>query len=206
MASFSDLDALLDHVWATITGGAGNPERPFYTPTFVTRRRPLAEEDGHPNARTVVLRAADREARALLFHSDRRARKIDEIRADDRVAFHHWDAGAREQLRLKGRAAVHTSSEVAERLWADATPRQRMLYVKDTPPGTRVEAPRSGLPDAVEDADELAADDVAAGRAHFAAVRTVVSEITWLTLGEEGHARARFTWTGEAWEGAWVIP
>jgi hypothetical protein len=204
MDRLSDLDALIDFVWTTVTDGAGNPEHPFYTPTFVTRGQPL--KDGYPNARTVVLRQADRDERMLLFHSDRRARKVEDIKTDPRIIWHHWNPDTSVQLRLKGRAAVHTSSDVAEALWADATPRQKMLYLKDEEPGAPVDTPRSGIPDEVEQAESLIDDDVEAGRAYFAAVRTVIDEITFLHLHPEGHYRARLVWTGNAWEGSWVIP
>lgn len=199
MARFSDLESLLNHIWTYVETGAHDRSHPFYTPTLATA---LAA----PNLRTVVLRKASRADRMLAFHSDRRSQKIGEIRGNERIAWHHWNADTAEQLRLKGTATVHTDDGVADALWADATPRQRAIYVKPTAPNTPVDAPASGIAPNVQEADTPSQDDVRNGRRYFAAVRTVIDEITWLHLHPEGHYRARFRWTDSAWQGSWVIP
>ncbi len=199
MDRYTDLDALLDHVWTYVVAGARDRDHPFRTPTFVTAL-------DRPNVRTVVLREASRADRMLAFHTDRRAHKVGEIRGTKRVAWHHWNAETRAQLRLFGTATVDTSGPFADTMWAEASPRQRLLYVKPKPPHTPADAPTSGLADSVQGLDDPAPDDVAAGRRFFAAVRTVIDEIAWLHLHPDGHYRARFRWHDDAWRSDWIVP
>jgi hypothetical protein len=199
MDRYTDLDALLDHIWTYVVAGANDREHPFYTPTFVTAL-------DRPTARTVVVREASRADRMLAFHTDRRAHKVGEIRGNKRVAWHHWNAETREQLRLVGTATVDTSGPFADALWAEASPRQRLLYVKPKSPNTPADAPTSGLADGVQALDDPTAEDVAAGRRFFAAVRTVIDEIAWLHLHPDGHYRARFRWQDDAWRSTWIVP
>jgi hypothetical protein len=203
MDRYTDLSALLDHIWSYVGAAAGDSSHPFRTPTFGT-----AGMDS-PNMRTVVLRHADPDDRVLAFHTDRRTAKVAEIRANRRVAWHGWDASRSEQLRLHGRATVHTGDEVADALWEAGTPQELHLYMRPATPGTPLDNPGDGLADVVKsDFEDLTMEDVAPGRRYFAAVRTVIDEIHWLHLHPEGHYRARFRYdpSQDGFEGDWLVP
>ena len=197
----TDLDALLDHVWTYVTEAGTNSQHPFRTPAFGT-----AGIDP-PNLRTVVLRHADADDRTLAFHTDRRAGKVGQIRAHDRVAWHGWDPESSQQLLLHGSATVHTSDRVADEMWEAASPRELQLYMRPKTPGTPLDAPSDAL-DARVKSDDLTREDVAPGRKYFAAVRTVIDEIIFLHLHPEGHYRARFRYDDGAdeWDGDWIVP
>ena len=201
MERLTDLDNVLDLAWQRLERAAEKPGHPFRTLTLGTAR------DHAPHVRTVIVRETDREARRLVFHTDRRTRKVDDIRESDRIAWHGWNPDTREQLRLQGTATVHCDDEVADALWAAERPSSLDVYVRDAAPGTSVEAPRDGRADAVRN-KTLTRDDVADGRPYFAAVRTVIDEIEWLHLHPEGHYRARFSFDAAetAFEGTWLLP
>ncbi|MFW5655279.1 MAG: pyridoxamine 5'-phosphate oxidase family protein, partial [Roseicyclus sp.] len=59
-----------------------------------------------PEARTLVLRAVDRAAARLTFHTDMASPKVAQIRADPRVALHVWIPKDRLQIRIRARATV----------------------------------------------------------------------------------------------------
>lgn len=201
MERLTDLDNVLDLAWQRLERAAEKPGHPFRALTLGTAR------DHAPHVRTVIVRETDREARRLVFHTDRRTRKVDDIRESPRIAWHGWNPDTREQLRLQGTATVHCDDEVADALWAAERPSSLDVYVRDAAPGTSVEAPRDGRADAVRN-KTLTRDDVADGRPYFAAVRTVIDEIEWLHLHPEGHYRARFAFdaTEERFEGDWILP
>ena len=205
MDRFSDLDVLLEHIWSYVADAADDTTHPFRLPTFGTTQPD--PEAGTPEQRTVVLRAVDRDSRVLAFHSDRRSAKVDAIQAGSRVTWHGWDAGRSQQLRLRGTATIHTDDDVADAMWEAASLDERKLYVRSPAPGTAVDAPQSGLPDAFANGD-LTEGDVAAGRQHFAALQTTIDEIAFLHLHADGHYRARFRYDAdaEAFESTWVIP
>ena len=194
MQRFKHLDRLLDHIWGYMADGVahGPGRHPFATPTVGTRG---------PDLRTVTLRHVDRSVRRLTFHSDARATKISEIRRDPAVAWHCWDPERQQHLVLQGRAAVHTSDEVAEHWWKQEPPQALRRYARTQAPGTSLGAPADydeGPSSEAEDADD--------GPAHFAVVRTTVERIDWLHTHPDGHYRAHFQWNGKLFRSTWVVP
>jgi pyridoxine/pyridoxamine 5'-phosphate oxidase len=203
MERFTDLDALIDHVWSYAGDAGSDSQHPFRTPAFGT-----AGIDP-PNLRTVVIRHVDPADRVVAFHSDRRAGKIGEIRAHDRIAWHGWDPERSQQILLHGTASVHTSDAFADRLWEQGAPQELKLYVRPKTPGTPLDEPGDGLADSLKEADaegELTREDVAPGRRYFAAIRTVIDEVFFLHLHPDGHYRARFRHEDDGWDGEWIVP
>lgn len=200
MQRLTELETVFDRVWNRVEAGAEDPGHSFRTPTIAT-----ASADG-PEARTVVLREADRATRRLAFHTGRQSAKVRAIRDTPRVAWHWWDPAAREQVRLRGTATVHTDDAVADAMWDNQAPASLAVHVREVPSGTPLDAPRDALGEAVH-AEPITRDDVAPGREHFAVVRTVVDFVDWLHLHPEGHYRAHFRCPpGEVVEGTWVAP
>lgn len=201
MTRYSNLDSVLTHVWEEIEGAAETHGHPYRHLTFGT----IHEQS--PDLRTVVLRRASKTDRRLQFHSDRRSRKVRCIRANDRVAWHGWDADAREQIRLYGQASVHLDDEVAMDLWEHQAPSSLAVYARPTAPGTAIDAPDDELHPAVT-SKPVTEDDVARGRQHFAAIQTTIDRIEWLHLHPDGHYRARFEYQEEeeSFQQTWVVP
>lgn len=201
MDRYTDLDTVLDRVWKRIEHAAENAHSPSRILTFGTVQR------DHPHLRSVVLRSAAREERRLSFHSDRRAGKVGDIQAHDRIAWHGWDPDTSEQIRLRGTASVHTDDTVADEMWEAQEPASLVVYPRPSAPGTPLDAPDDGLQASVKE-EPITRADVADGRQYFAVVRTVIDEIDWLHLHPEGHYRARFRFDAarQAFEGTWIVP
>lgn len=102
---------------------------------------------------------------------------------------------------------MHTDDEIAERVWQEEPPPALAIYRKPRSSSSPVEAPQSGLalPENKEKGD-LTREDVDEGREHFAVVRTVIGRIDWLHTHPDGHYRALFQWSGDAFDGDWVVP
>jgi hypothetical protein len=201
MDRYTQLNTVRTRVWRRLSAAAEEPGHPYRTLTFGTA------QDDTPHLRTVVLRAVSRAHRRLAFHSDRRSQKVDDIRATGQIAWLGWDRETAEQVRLHGRATVHTDDAVADAMWEAQDPASLDVYAGTAAPGTPVDAPDDGLDEAVK-SEPVTRADVASGRPHFAVVRTVIDEIDWLHLHPEGHYRARFTYDAdaEAFEGSWILP
>lgn len=196
-----DLDTVRDRVWQRIERAAEDSRSPFRILTFGT------VQGDQPHLRSVVLRSAARGDRRLSFHSDRRAGKVEDIRAHDRIAWHGWDPDTSEQIRLRGTATVHTDDAVADEMWDAQEPSALALYPRPPAPGTPLGGPDDGLQASVKE-EPITREDVAEGRQYFAVIRTVVDEINWLHLHPEGHYRARFRFNPDrqAFEGNWIVP
>lgn len=201
MDRFSHLDEVLEHVWAVLNRAASDPDHALCRLTFATAHA------GTPNLRTVVLREAEPEERRLSFHTDRRSKKVEEVRNSAQIAWHGWDPDSLQQFRLYGSATVHRDDAVAARLWDTEEPEALTHYLRPDATGTPVEAPDDGLPPRAHE-ESLSREDVAAGRQHFAVVRTRIDRIDWLHLHPEGHYRATFQYLPEeqAFDGQWVVP
>lgn len=201
MPRYTNLDAALNHVWDEIEAAAEAPDHAYRHLVFGT------VHERAPDLRTVVLRRADEDARRLLFHTDRRTRKVEALRENDRIAWHGWDADAREQIRLYGTASVHLDDDVEMDLWETQSPDSLAMYVRSVAPGSPLDEPGDSLRPAVK-SEPVTDDDVAESRQYFAAIQTVIDRIEWLHLHPDGRYRARFEYQPdqEAFEGSWVVP
>ncbi len=188
-----DLAGSLAHAWAMLVRGAADRRHAFHTPSVATIGR-----DGGPRVRTVVLRGAEPATRTLRFHTDARGNKAAELAADPRIAVHAYDAGAKLQLRLDGRATLHRDDEVAAAAWAATRPFSRACYRVATAPGTPADDPVAALAEHGEGAE--------AGRAAFVAVTVAVERLEMLHLAASGHRRSAFDWRGGELAATWLVP
>ena len=100
---YDTLDNVLADGLSRLGDGAANLGSPWRNVALAT-----VGLDGRPQVRTVVLRRFDRVGRLLDVHTDIRSAKHAELRAHADAALHGWDAEARVQLRVAGKASLHT--------------------------------------------------------------------------------------------------
>ena len=143
-------------------------------------------KDG-PEARTLIIR--DYEWPRLVFYSDSRTPKINDLKKDPRVSVVIYDPKKRVQIRLKGRAEFSTSGPEIERALSELPERSSFDYRTKLPPGSEVKT-------------DSAARQFSETR-NFALIKIELSELDCLLLRTEGHSRAIFTGP-EA--GSWVVP
>ena len=178
------LSQLHAEVWLRLTRGVHDRHAPARHPTLAT-----VTPEGRPQARTVVLRAADKLAGTLDIHTDLRSSKVQDLRRTPFAALHVWDASAHLQLRLDARVTLLTGQDVVA-IWVVVPEASKLLYG-----GT----PASGKPIAQALAYTKAPDP-----AYFAVLRLSLLTIDALHLGPD-HRRARFDRTSE-WAGEWLAP
>ena len=188
-----DLTAVESHVWAALERGS-----PFHWPSIST-----IDPAWGPTTCTVVLRSVDRATRSLVFHTDLRSRKIVNLRANARLAWHFFDS-ERVQIRARAVAVLHTDDAFADKEWSRLSPGSQRTYCA-TDPGAARPSPDTGLPAGWFER-ALTASEVARGRQNFCAVVTRALEIELLYLGSAGHRRARFAYGEEGVEATWLVP
>lgn len=180
----SSLDGLLAQVWQRLVRGVNDRHAPARHPTFAT-----VSPDGWPEARTVVLRAADKADAMVEIHTDLHSAKVTALRANPHAALHVWDASAHLQIRLAASVTILSGDQVAA-VWAKVPDPSRQSY------GT---SPAPGQPIATALAYDKPADP-----ASFAVLRCVVHSMDVVHLGPQ-HRRAAFTRAG-GWAGQWLAP
>lgn len=183
---FETLDGLHAHAWQQLGRGVADRAHPARHPTFAT-----LGQDGWPEARTIVLRAADPSAKVLEVHTDLHSSKIASLRANPRAAFHVWIEKQRLQMRLQTTVTILQGDEVADQ-WAKVPDPSRQSYGITPAPGTPIK-------DAL---DYVKSPDPAT----FAVLRCQVETMDLVHLGEV-HRRAFWAKAkGRDWHGQWLAP
>ena len=104
----ADLSDLYAQVWARLVRGVRDWRAPARHPTLAT-----VTPDGKPQARTVVLRTADKSTGALDIYTDLHSAKVAGLHRTPFAALHVWDAAARLQMRLEATVAILTGPDAA---------------------------------------------------------------------------------------------
>jgi pyridoxamine 5'-phosphate oxidase len=192
------LSDVFDSAWRLLVRGAADRRSPLHTPVVASVC------DGAPDARVMVLRAADRLGAALRFHTDARSPKC-AVLAGRPVAVLGYHPGEAVQLRLAGHARVLRDGDEVDRIWTQSTPFARRCYLVEAAPGTPLPGPASGLPVWLE-GQKPEIEDLVPARENFALVMIDIDRIDWLHLAQAGHRRAVFSRAGDAWQGEWRVP
>ena len=156
--------------------------------------------------RTVVLRVVDRGQGALLFHTDVRSSKVEQIRKDGRVSLLFYDHDRSVQLKIRGVAAIHQADECAQSLWESGTPASLKMYSAPLSPGVKCDSFNHNMtPSLLGRLPER--NEIEAGRVNFCALRILVQSAEWLRLSQSGHLRACFELTeGLLQSAGWIAP
>jgi pyridoxamine 5'-phosphate oxidase len=190
---YNELNGSLQMAWKMIGRATKDRKAAFRTPVLAT------VSDEGPQARILVLRAADARLRELIFHTDTRSGKAAELGDDGRVAVTFYDAHRKIQLRANGIAQLHTSDALADQHWRDASPNALRCFSGPLP------AAQCASP-VDHDSTEATHKTVAVGRKHFAVLRIEIAQLEWLYLHTFGQRRALFRWQSEAWHMQWLNP
>jgi pyridoxamine 5'-phosphate oxidase len=181
---FTNLDGLWLQMWKTLDDGVARRDAAARHPTLAT-----LGHDGWPEARTVVLRSADRDTGTLSVHTDLHSAKVKSLQSCPRAALHVWNSDDRLQLRLSAEVSVRSGADVAG-VWAAVTDHARQSYGVTPAPGLPISA---------------ALDYVKSpGIGSFAVLECRIVAVDLLHLGER-HRRAGYRREG-GWSGQWLAP
>ena len=180
----TELSTLYQHVWQLLVRGVKDRRAAARNPTLAT-----VAPSGMPQARTVVLRAADQAGAMLEVHTDIRSAKISELRTNRFAALHIWDASAHLQTRLETEVTILSGADV-EAMWLRVPDAARISYGG---------LPKTGAPIATSLSYTKTPD-----RDAFAVLQMRILAMDIVHLGPE-HRRARFE-RGDGWAGQWLAP
>lgn len=196
---YFQLDAAESTAWDLLENGAKSFKKPFHTPVLAT-----VNEDGAPQARTIVMREADRETRVLRGNTDQRAPKARQLAADSRVQLLFYDVEVKVQIRVTARAELLADGPLRDGAWASSAPGSKVCYLAKGAPGSAHDGPTSGLPDFADLGQRVPNDRLEAGLENFAIILFHVEALDWLYLDSKGHRRALFDYV--AGTKSWVVP
>ncbi len=161
-----------------------------------------ATVDGRPSARLVTLKELDGEA--LVFTTALWTRKVEELRANPRVAAtFYWPTLGR-QARVEGRAEI-AERELAERLFA-GRPRSHQLQAHVSRQGEEIESPEV-LRTRLEELRADLGDDPVPCPDDWGAVRLIPDRVEfWEEAEDRLHDRELFERDGAAWRRSLLAP
>lgn len=181
---FESRDGLYGEVWNTIVQGLANANHPARRPTLAT-----VSPAGWPEARTVVLRAADTHAATVAVYTDINSEKIRSLRASPRAALHIWEPDMALQIRLHATVEIATG-EAVKAAWDHLSQSSRESYGVEPWPGQPIS---HGL-------DYVKSPNFGS----FAVLNCRVATMDVVHLGEQ-HRRVVFSRSDE-WMGRWLSP
>lgn len=189
---------ILKLIWKNLDLGTLDRNHPFHTPVFAT------VNDGFPEARMVVLRRFWRKPPGIAFHAHAGSPKVAQVIANPNVAWQFYHPGERIQIRVRGRATVHSDGELHEEQWTAADLLAKRCYIGEAPTIVS-DRPSSGLPDGLADRRPTH-EEAESGRPNFVVIHSTIDEIDCLELYVKGHRRSLFTWDGGELKTKWLTP
>jgi len=141
-------------------------------------------DDGKPDARSIVLREVEAGERQLVFYTDARSPKVQQIASTPEGTLIFWSPRLAWQLRMQVRLAVQESGLAVSSRWAKLqTHAGAAEYLAACAPGSPLDAPLVDL----------------GTRSHFAMITALVESVDWTETHPEGHRRALFGNGGPKW-------
>lgn len=181
-ARLDSLSAIEDALWRELEAAKGDRTHPWRVPVLATTDGTAAD------ARTVVLRTAERATSEVIVYTDARAGKVAQMQRHPLGTLVFWSPSLGWQLRLRAHLSALTDGLAVSSAWARLRHTASASdYLSSAAPGSPLEGTPTGH----------------AERAHFAIVKAQVMSIDWLELHEQGHRRARFA-VGET--ARWLQP
>ena len=181
----------LEQVWQNLkhelNRGALDKKHPF-------RNVVLGTDANWPNLRYVVLRQVS-EALHLLFYTDLRSRKVEEINHNGRSSVLLYHPSKKVQIRMQGHAQVHAADALSAEHWKNIQGAGKKAYGPLVSPGTEIREPAEAH-QWPEDIDGNL----------FAVIEFTPTLMDVLQLNRMSHLRAQFEHKENDWRKCWVAP
>jgi pyridoxamine 5'-phosphate oxidase len=188
----NDPEHILSSIWQTLARGVHDAKHDWHWPILGTID--ASHTPAVPQLRTVVLRQFNKDANWLELHTDSRAAKIDQLKANPNAQVMFYDSRHRVQLRATVRVTVHHQDEDAKQAWEKLGNLGQAQYQMSAAPGT---------PLAQAQPDDLIAQP---DQAFFSVLRLQLIQMDWLHLKRGGHERAQFTLANGQWSETILVP
>jgi 3-hydroxyisobutyrate dehydrogenase len=159
---------------------------------------------GYPNAYTVVLRDVLPDEIQIVFHTDVRSEKVEEIKSSSNLTIVYYDDADHIQIILKAEATIHYQDDITRQQWQQSGFKSRRNYLTQQAPSSPLNEEGSGLEYL---GDKKFDDNDLSGYENFAVVVLNINFLEYLQLNKEGNRRARFKADQKnSWIEEWVTP
>lgn len=173
---------LTEEVWSRLSAAGGSETHPMRLMVLCT-----VEAPDRPAGRTMVVRGFDPARPALLFHTDARSRKVEQLRGRPGACVIAYDPRDGVQLRMDGAADIHDRDALADDEWRLMDEVVRYAYALSEGPGRPMGEDDPHSPSERHRFRTLKSAD---GREHFAVVEFVFDSVEWFQTTSHGQSRA----------------
>jgi pyridoxamine 5'-phosphate oxidase len=188
----NDPEHILSNIWQTLARGVHDAKHEWHWPVLGTVD--ASNHQAVPQLRTVVLRQLNKDAHWLEVHSDSRAAKINQLKANPQAQLLFYDSRHRVQLRATAHVTIHHQDEDANQAWEKLGNLGQAQYQMTAVPGTPLTQ--------AQPEDLIAQPD----QSFFAVLRLQLLQMDWLHLKRGGHERAQFTLVNDQWTETILVP
>jgi pyridoxine/pyridoxamine 5'-phosphate oxidase len=194
------LSSIHSQFWKLLNTAARGNEAGWRLPVLATSMQNGCRQ------RTVVLRNVQTDRASLLFHTDKRSPKVQQIEADPNVSLLFYDHDLAAQLQIEGTANIHQNDDLATMVWEEGTPASLKMYCAPLVPGVVCQTAEFNTPASLQGRIPDRAE-ILSGQSTFCVIEVVANTIEWLRLSRDGNLRARFFYeAGRLQTAEWMAP
>jgi len=187
--SINNLNKIEQLIWDFFQQGVKNKKSAFHYPTIATGN------ERRFNLRTVILREVVRESHIIIFHTDIRSKKIEELKSNNRLYLHVYDKKNKIQIQAEGKAEIFNKVKLNELTWNSLSNNTKSAYLIKETPGIKIKSEK--------DFNYL---DEKKGFRNFAIVKVGIKKITFLNLNYDGNKKAFFEYGKNNIKYFWIVP
>jgi len=171
-------DHILKKIWHELNLGLNQGKHPFHIFAVATMNH-----NSMPDVRNVVLRNVDEKSNSISFHTDKRSKKINQIKNNNDACALFYDHEKKIQLRLYGKIFSNDDINIRQEKWNRSKKMSKLCYLNKYPPGKKIASSKKYLP------DDKDLQNLENGIENFSIINIDIKSIDWLSLNHKGHER-----------------
>ena len=176
-------DELLENANVLLDAGVTTGNHPFHQFVIST------SVDNIPEQRTVVLRQWVLKRRSIIFHTDIRSPKVEQLKSNNNCSVLFYSKPDKMQLRFKCTAHVHYKDRLSDYLYSQTSDSQRECYSYSKAPS--IECLETTKEEWLHQSQAITEVDP---YENFAACVCNFNELELLYLSYKGHTRVLYQW------------
>jgi hypothetical protein len=180
---------IFDNLWGELLRGKADAKHDFRYPTLATE-----DQDNWPDTRTLVLRDVIKEDNKLIFFTDMRSHKMQQIAINNKAALLFYTHKKKLQLRIRGLITVVKEEEEIKNYFNQISQTDLKDYRSLSGPGSLMQE---------DNATYLPKQEAFN---YFSVLSFNVISVDYLQLSREGHARFKFIYDNREWEAKEIVP
>lgn len=196
-----NLTSIEELAWKKLINGYSKKKNGFRTMCLGT-----IGQDNTSSLRIVINRKVDEIQKTIIFHTDNRSRKFNDIKADNRISLLFYDTRQRIQIAIKAHAFLPENDLLTIDRWNATSPQARLGYMTIEAPNSKSEKPTLGYD---KKFSEIKPTDIESNpyQKNFNVIICKVYELEFLYLDYLGNRKANFFYINGVLDKCfWAVP